>query len=372
MSKAIVNNNFRIFAAQKFIEGLYETQLSTNNLFLWIGKSTPWSNESDPDKPHDTVASRKETFVDMLAMKRVSPSDCSLVIPRNDWLSGTIYSQYSKDGVTISGTKYDQFDPFSTEAPFYVFTDENNVYKCLGNNNGGVSSVKPTGTSTTPITTADGYVWKFMYSLSPVDVQKFLSPSWIPIRRVTFNDGSQQWAVQQTAIETPDSPPGGHGKDAVTELGAMYVMVSVKLQYDESGKISTKNDFRKYGLIVNPLKYGSTQIYSSLVGVMTTNVVLNSIVGTFGIDNTVQGSISGATAKVVDFIGSTIRLTELQGTFQIGEVLTDLVGGATAVIQSITNPDVQPNSGLILYTEHSEPTVRADDQLENFKIVLAF
>lgn len=372
MSKAIVNNQFRIYSAQKFIEGLYETQLSANNLFLWVGKSTPWANEADPDAPNDSVSSRKASFVDMLAAKKVSPSDCSLVIPRHDWLSGTVYAKYLPNGVAVSGIYLDQFDPSTGSAPFFVFTDDNNVYKCLDNNNGGVSSVKPTGTSTSEITTADGYVWKFMYSLSPTDIQKFLSASWVPVRRITANDGSDQWAVQQTAVETLTSPPGGHGKDAVTELGAMYVMVSVKLQYDESGKVSTANDFRKYGLLVNPLHYGSSQYYASLVGVMTTNITLSSVVGSFGIDNDVEGGNSGATAKVVDVVGSVIRLTEVSGTFEVGEVLTDLDGGATAIVNSITNPNIHPNSGYILTTEHAEATARAGDQLENFKIVLAF
>lgn len=372
MSKAIVNNQFRIYSAEKFIEGLYETQLSNNNLFLWIGKASAWSNEADPDAPHDSVASRKASFNDMIAMKKVSPSDCSLVIPRYDWTSGTVYAQYNKNGVLTSGVYLDQFDPTTGSSPFFVFTDDNNVYKCLGNNSGGVSSVKPTGTSTSSITTADGYIWKFMYSLSATDIQKFLSASWVPVRRILSNDGSNQWAVQQTAVETVDSPPGGHGKDAVTELGAMYVMISVKTQYDESGKVSVSNDFRKYGLIVNPLKYGSSQNYVSLVGVMTTNITLSSVVGSFGIDNAVEGTDSGSTANIVDVVGSTVRLTEVNGTFEVGEVITDQTSGATAIVDTITNPDIQPNSGYILFTEHAEATSRAADQLENFKIVMAF
>lgn len=197
---SIVNNNFRIYAAEKFIEGLFETELSKNNLFLWIGKITPWSNESSPDAVNDTVSSRIASFTDMIAMKKISPSDCSLVVPRHNWTSGTIYSQYSNLGAIASGTYYDLFEPLTAVNPFYVLTTDFNVYKCLSNASGGISSVKPTGRATIPITTSDDYIWKFMYHLSDVQQQKFLNTNWMPVSSVTFNDGSDQYAVQQTAV----------------------------------------------------------------------------------------------------------------------------------------------------------------------------
>lgn len=370
-AKAIVNNQFRIFAAQKFIEGLFETQLSINNLFLWIGKSTAWSNESDPDQPNDTMAARRAAFTDMLALKKVSPSDMSLVIPRVNWTSGTVYSQYADNGALYSGVRYDQYEPNTGVPPFYVFTDENRVYKCLSNNSGAASSNKPTGASTGTITTADGYVWKFMYTLSATDIQKFLSPNWIPIHRVAYNDGSDQWAVQQTAVEGNTTPPGGHGADAVVELGAMYVLISVTYQYDESNKVSTANDFRKYGLILNPRRLASSQLFTSLVASTTTDLTLTGVIGSYGVDETVTGATSGATAKVVDFRSGIVYLTEITGTFVVGEVLQSS-GGATGVVQSIKTSDIHPNSGLIIYTEHASPIARASDQLENFKVVLTF
>src|ERR1019366_2132038 len=128
-NKAIENNNIRIYAASKFLEGLLETQLSANNLYVWIGKTSPWSDEANPDQPWDTVTSRIGSFVDMLAMKKVSPSDGTLVIPRNDWIPGTVYAQYTDLGAVAGGIYYDLFDPLTGSAPFYVITDDYNVYK---------------------------------------------------------------------------------------------------------------------------------------------------------------------------------------------------------------------------------------------------
>jgi|TARA_B110000467_G_scaffold31927_1_gene28838 hypothetical protein len=47
-------------------------------------------------------------------------------------------------------------------------------------------------------------------------------------------------------------PRGGHGKDAVEELGGFYVMCNVKLDGTEGGDFPISDDFRKIGLILNP------------------------------------------------------------------------------------------------------------------------
>jgi hypothetical protein len=67
------------------------------------------------------------------------------------------------------------------ECNFYVLTEDFNVYKCLDNNNNAASTIQPTGTSTTPIITTDGYVWKFMYNV-PINLRnKFLLSDQMPV-----------------------------------------------------------------------------------------------------------------------------------------------------------------------------------------------
>ena len=73
------------------------------------------------------------------------------------------------------------------ESLFYVMTDDFNVYKCLDNNNNTPSTVKPLGTSTNPIQTADGYRWKYMYNV-PINLRnKFLSDEQIPVTSALTN-----------------------------------------------------------------------------------------------------------------------------------------------------------------------------------------
>ena len=111
-------------------------------------------------------------------------------------------------------------------------TDEFNVYKCLANNDttsggavGTTSTVKPTGTGTSIIATADGYKWKFMYQISASDALKFVTPNYIPVDTVrrangflaNTNDGSpgqNQFDVENTAA----SSGGGNGAIEVVQL----------------------------------------------------------------------------------------------------------------------------------------------------------
>jgi sugar lactone lactonase YvrE len=83
---------------------------------------------------------------------------------------------------------------------FYVMTDDYNVYKCLDNNNNSSSTVKPSGTSVTPITTSDGYIWKYMYNV-PINLRnKFLSAEQIPVSSALTNQFYSNGSLDSIAI----------------------------------------------------------------------------------------------------------------------------------------------------------------------------
>ena len=62
--------------------------------------------------------------------------------------------------------------------------------------------------------------------------------------------GTSTNPASATAIMGPD---GGHGSNPVEELGASHIMVAITLSVDESGVISTANDYRQVALVRNPL-----------------------------------------------------------------------------------------------------------------------
>jgi len=56
------------------------------------------------------------------------------------------------------------------------------------------------------------------------------------------------------------SPVGGHGANAVTELGGAYIMINVRLVGTESGVFETGDDFRKVILLANPLQESDSAV----------------------------------------------------------------------------------------------------------------
>lgn len=127
--------------------------------------------------------------------KRVNPQDgAAVLVERNDWTSGTVYDRLNNET-----------DMSTASRPFYAMTNEQNVYICLDNAGGNTgSSIQPSGTSTDTITLADGYSWKFLFSV-PQDKLLFLDENFIPVDTLptyprianAYNDNRQnQYAVQ--------------------------------------------------------------------------------------------------------------------------------------------------------------------------------
>lgn len=186
---AIVSSKFRVHNAEQFLEAFSET--SNSIMYFYLGGPAAFTSDSSPPTPTNSTANVEFLpWRDMIGLKRVTSSDVSLAAPRYDWTSGTVYDQY------------DDADTNLIESDdFYVVTDEYNVYKCLFNNSGAASTTKPTGVSTSEFTTADGYIWKFMYKVSTTDALKFLTNDYIPVETLASDDGSDQWDVQQAAVD---------------------------------------------------------------------------------------------------------------------------------------------------------------------------
>jgi hypothetical protein len=161
----IITENFRVFNATRFVEYVVDT----NTLYLFIGRPQNWENEPTAPTPVNVPYQDTLYWADTVALKRIVPNDFKQVVQRKNWSAGIVYSQYDNASSTLYGSN------------FYVLTQDNNVYKCISNNFGAASSIKPTGTSINVITTADGYQWKYLYSLSDTDLLKFLTGDFMPV-----------------------------------------------------------------------------------------------------------------------------------------------------------------------------------------------
>jgi hypothetical protein len=91
---------------------------------------------------------------------------------------------YSNSNVTIS--RKDNTFPFTANT-FYVRNTRDQVFKCLFNNSYANSTIEPTIDidgqlpENAFIQTADGYKWKYMYTIPPGLKQKFFTNKWMPV-----------------------------------------------------------------------------------------------------------------------------------------------------------------------------------------------
>lgn len=149
-----------------------------------LAKTTAWDDEEIPDTPLESEKFLKEFRSNVIFTQLVSPADICHLVRRIDWTEGTVYDPYD-DAYSEKMPSYSGATNLA-DANFYVITDENNVYKCIDNNNNSPSLEKPTYTTTdTDITPSDGYVWKFMFQVSASDETKFLNAEHIPTRKLT-------------------------------------------------------------------------------------------------------------------------------------------------------------------------------------------
>ena len=52
----------------------------------------------------------------------------------------------------------------------------------------------------------------------------------------------------------------GHGSNAIEELGAHFVMTNTTLTGAEGDDISSENDFRNVGIVVDPTNFGTSTV----------------------------------------------------------------------------------------------------------------
>ena len=207
------------------------------------------------------------------------------------------------------------------------------------------------------------------------------------------------------AIEVIISPDGGHGSNAVTELGGHYIMAATTITQAEDDNFTVANDFRTVGIIVDPTNFGTTVVATAATARQTYVVKMASSSGTFQADEVITQASTGAVGKVVEW-DSTLSLLYYQqesfkgfGTnattggyvaFSGANLVTGGTSGATgtpstdtesvtlansttlSLVTGYANPELQEDSGDIIYLENRKPIQRASDQTEDIKVIIEF
>lgn len=264
--------NLRIFTAEKFRDSVGQSSAAAN-LYVSFGKNTQWS--LDDDIPLATVANNKtdaRIWKDMIGAKKIASTDIRHVIKRYDWEANTVYTQYDDQDTTL----------FNDNVKFYVLTTDYNVYKCIDNRNGRKSNVMPTSVATnTTVTLSDGYIWKYMYTLTNEERLKFLIDDYMPIKTLKLNDSTLQWQVQENATE------GAIHSIVVTNGGSGYtnasnIVITVTGDGNGATAIATTNQNTINAIVMSTIGTNYTEATVRISGGGGSSATARAIISPFG------------------------------------------------------------------------------------------
>jgi hypothetical protein len=207
-------------------------------------------------------------------------------------------------------------------------------------------------------------------------------------------------SLSGSEVDVIIEPKGGHGYNAVEELGGFFVMLNVNFEGTESantGDVTVANDFRRVCLIRDPLSSGSAASATTLRG--TKAVLLTGSPGTFTADEEINQATTGAVGKVVEYdatnkllyfiqtrfndegVDSNGNATAFSGTNVITGQDSSATGTPSSSSSTVNNvviasgysvPEIDADSGDVIYIENRTAITRASDQTENVKLIVEF
>jgi len=176
----LITHSFSTLVGRQFIELMNlaaNTYLPLNKrsfMYVVLGRQLPWDNEQSPPTPEQSVMDLVSYHDSGIVARRLSLDSVSFVVPRVNWESGTVYAEFGCM-TCPAGT------------PFYILNSVDQVFKCLDNNGAVGSTDEPqlvlsaTSLEEPYFLTSDGYKWKYLYTLSSNQKQKFLNRDWMPV-----------------------------------------------------------------------------------------------------------------------------------------------------------------------------------------------
>ena len=173
------------------------------------------------------------------------------------------------------------------------------------------------------------------------------------------------------------SPVKGHASNFKEELFANYLLINLQLA-GESSYIE-KDDFRQVGVIHNPRKFGSNELFEDSIGDGRYRIVLKESNDNFIPGETLFGKTSGAKGKELSYFDDdTLRVIMDRSLasdidFESEEEVIGMESNANGTIKSIEPPDIQNFSGDILYINNKQPIIRDNDlQLETVTLAIEY
>jgi len=325
-------------------------------VYFTIGRTTPWDDEQLPENSIDSNYYLNEFRRNIMFVQKITSANICHLARKIEWTSATVYDPYD-DATNLA------------DANFYVLTTDFNVYKCLDNNNGAQSTTKPEGTGPTNIehdgNGQDGYIWKFLFQISPADRTKFLDSNYIPVRKLTGNPTFDVNGVLDALTITA----GGSGYSTapqVTILGdgigaGASCTINAGTGVVNSMTVTAAGSGYSFATVIFTGGGGTGAAASTTLGVVDALPTLQSAVesastggtiGRFVISNGGENYISGAvtviitgdgsgataTATVVDGEITKIRVDDVGSGYTFADVTFSSATGTNAVARAVIAP----------------------------------
>ena len=181
------------------------------------------------------------------------------------------------------------------------------------------------------------------------------------------------------------APGKGHGVDPIAELGAFFAAINTQLTGagGSGSDLTVGNDFRQISLIKDPVNFGTTTTATAatLKAMKYLDFASGVSLSNFQVDELLVGQTSGAQAFAVDIDTTTGYIYYAQNSktgyaaFSNGETIQGQTSSTTGALESsnaVGNPEVDRDSGKMLFLENRTPINRTATQIEDIKLIIEF
>jgi hypothetical protein len=173
-----------------------------------------------------------------------------------------------------------------------------------------------------------------------------------------IGDTSSSGAVVRAIIP----PPGGHGSNLARELYCSRMGIGMVFNQDEALTIPTANDYRKIGILKDPL-------------FANTSILLDTAATDFTAGEPIGQANTGAIGIVTGRTGNLLTLTDVRGFLETGSntvnYITGLESGQTAAVESIDRTFNTFDQRHIFQVEISNPGTSGTGFIEDEKVTQA-
>lgn len=187
MSNKLITRSFKTSIVEKVIASVGAT-LEDSVYYLFYGDHiTEGDTEEDINVINESPrSSRIDSYRKMIAGKRLSNNNVYPMTRRYRWESDRTFSMYDD----VNANLYNEAFFVTVEGGA---EEDVHVYKCLFNNNDGLTSEEPEISTVIEngdeyFETSDGYQWKYMYTIPTSIFRDFKTQKFIPVVDFTPSD----------------------------------------------------------------------------------------------------------------------------------------------------------------------------------------